>query len=44
MKKKYDRTTMAICNAGESADMKVNTLNKLSAKLKGKCLEDPHYA
>lgn len=43
-KKKYDRTTMAIRNAGESADMKVITLNKLSAKLKGECLEIPHYA
>jgi hypothetical protein len=43
-KKKYDRTTMAIRNAGESADMKVITLNKLSAKSKGKCLEIPHYA
>ena len=36
---KHDCTTMAIRNAGESADMKVITLNKLSAKLKGKCLE-----
>ncbi|MCK9450278.1 MAG: hypothetical protein M0Q90_01135 [Bacteroidales bacterium] len=43
-KKKYDRTTMAIRNAGERADMKVITLNKRSAKLKGKCLEIPHYA
>ncbi len=43
-KKKYDRTTMAIRNAGESADMKVITLNKLSAKQKMKCLEIPHYA
>ncbi len=31
-KKKYDRTTMAIRNAGESADMKVITLNKLFGK------------
>lgn len=43
-KKKYDCPTMAIRNAGLSADMKVITLNKLSAKLKGKCLEIPHYA
>jgi len=43
-KKKYDRTTMAIRNAGLSADRKVITLNKLTAKLKGKCLEIPHYA
>lgn len=42
--KKYDRTTMAIRNAGEIADIKVITFNKLSAKLKGKCLETPHYA
>jgi hypothetical protein len=41
---KHDCPTMAIRNAGESADMKVITLNKLSAKLKGKCLEIPHYA
>ena len=37
-KKKYDRTTMAIRNAGESADMKVITTNKLTAKRKVKCL------
>ena len=43
-KKKYDRTTMAIRNAGESADMKVITLNKLTAKRKVKCFEIPHYA
>ena len=42
--KKYDRTTMAIRNAGESADMKVITLNKLTAKRTVKCLEIPHYA
>lgn len=35
---------MAIRNAGGSADMKVITLNKLSAKLKGECNEIPHYA
>lgn len=35
---------MAIRNAGDSANMKVITLNKLSAKLKGKCFETPHYA
>lgn len=44
MKKKYDRTTMAIRNAGLSAANKLITLNKLSAKSKGKCLEIPHYA
>ena len=43
-KKKHEHTTMAIRNAGESADMKVITLNKLTAKLKVKCLEIPHYA
>ena len=42
--KKYDRTTMAIRNAGESADMKVITLNKLTAKRKVKCFNIPHYA
>ena len=42
--KKYDCPTMAIRNAGESANMKVITLNKLSAKRKVKCLEIPHYA
>ena len=43
-KKKYDRTTMAIRNAGESADMKVITLNKLIGRRTVKCLEIPHYA
>ena len=42
--KKYDRTTMAIRNAGESAKMKVITLNKPSAKRKSKCFEIPHSA
>lgn len=42
--KKYDRTTMAIRNAGESADMKAITLNKLFGKRTVKCLENPHYA
>ncbi len=36
-KKKYDRTTLAIRNAGESADMKVITLSKLTTKQSGKC-------
>jgi len=43
-KKKYDRTTLAIRNAGESADMKVITLNKLFGRRTVKCLEIPHYA
>ena len=43
-KRNHDCTTMAIRNAGESADIKVNTLNKLTAKRKVKCLEIPHYA
>lgn len=43
-KKKYDRTTMAIRNAGLSANIKVFTLNKLTAKRKVKCLVIPHYA
>ncbi len=42
--KKHGHTTLAIRNAGESADMKVFTLNKLTAKRKVKCLEIPHYA
>ncbi len=43
-KRKHDCTTMAIRNAGESADMKAITLNKLTVKRKVKCLEIPHYA
>jgi len=43
-KRKHDCTTMAIHNAGESADMKIITLNKLTAKRKVKCLEYQHYA
>ncbi len=43
-KRKYDCPTMAIRNAGESADKNLITFNKLTAKLKGKCLEIPHYA
>ncbi|MAP79448.1 MAG: hypothetical protein CL526_00020 [Aequorivita sp.] len=43
-KKKYDCPTMAIRNAGESADMKVITFNKLTAKRKVRFLEIPHYA
>ena len=43
-KKKYDRTTMAIRNAGESADIKVITLNKLFGRRTVNCLENPHYA
>lgn len=35
---------MAIRNAGESADMKAITLNKLIAKRKVKCLENLHCA
>jgi len=37
-------STLAIRNAGESSEMKVITLNKLTAKRKVKCLEIPHYA
>jgi hypothetical protein len=36
--------TMAILNAGESADMKVITLNKLFGGQTVKCLKIPHYA
>ena len=35
---------MAIRNADESAEMTAITFNKLSAKLKGKYFEIPHYA
>jgi hypothetical protein len=35
---------MAIRNAVESANMKLITLNKVTAKRKAKCLEIPHYA
>lgn len=42
--KKGQHTTLAIRNAGESANMKAITLNKLTAKRKVKCLENPHYA
>jgi hypothetical protein len=41
---KHESTTMAMRNAGESADMKVITLNKLFGKRTVKCLEIPHYA
>jgi len=43
-KRKHDCTTMAIRNAGESTDIKVITLNKLTAKRKVRYLEIPHYA
>ena len=36
--------TMAIRNGGEGVDMTAITLNKPSTKLKGNCLEIPHYA
>ena len=42
-KRKHDCTTMVIRNAVESTDIKVITLNKLTAKRKVKCLEIPHY-
>lgn len=43
-RKKHESTTLAIRNADESADMKVITLNKLTANRKVKCLKIPHYA
>jgi len=43
-KRKYDCPTMAIRNAGESADIKAITLNKLFGKRILKCFEIPHYA
>jgi len=44
LKKNNERPTMAIRNAGESADMKVITLNKLFNKRTVMCVEIPHYA
>jgi hypothetical protein len=44
MNEKPQATTLAIRNAGESADIKVIALNKLTAKRKVKYLENPHYA
>jgi hypothetical protein len=41
---KHDAPTLAIRNAGESAEMKAFTLNKLYGKRTVKCLENPHYA
>ena len=41
---KHDCTTMAIRNAGESADMKVITLNKPYGRRTVKRLKIPHYA
>ena len=42
--KKHGHTTMAIRNAGESAEIKVITLNKPIGRQTVKCLEIPHYA
>jgi hypothetical protein len=42
--KKYNCPKMAIRYAGESDNMKVITLNRLTAKRKVKCPEIPHYA
>lgn len=43
-RKKGEALTMAIRNAGESADMKAITLNQLFGKRTVNCLEIPHYA
>jgi hypothetical protein len=40
---KHDCPTMAIRNAGGSADMKVITLNKLYGRRTVKYLDIPHY-
>jgi hypothetical protein len=42
--KKHIPPTLAIRNAGESANMKLITLNKLFGNRTVKCLEIPHYA
>lgn len=41
---KRQHTTLAIRNAGESADMKAITLNKHFGMRTVQCLENPHYA
>lgn len=43
-RKKHESTTLAIRNAGVSADMKAIALNKLFGRLTMKCDEIPHYA
>ena len=43
MNEKPQATTIAIRNAGERADVKSITLNRLTAKRKVKCLEITHY-
>jgi len=42
--KNNEMPTIAIRNAGESANFKVITQNKLTANRTNKCLEIPHYA
>ena len=42
--KKGQHTTLAIRNAGESANVKANSLNKYFGKPTVECLENPHYA
>jgi len=42
--KNHESTTTAIRNAGERADVKVITTNKLSAERTVKYLENPNYA
>jgi hypothetical protein len=44
MKIKYENTTKAIRNAGKVLNMNIVAANKISAKLKEKNFEDPHYA
>ena len=43
-KNKKPQLTLAIRNAGKSADMKVNTFNKHFCWRTVKCIEIPHYA
>jgi len=42
--KKHGHTTLAIRNAGVSADMEVISINKLFGSRTLKCFEIPHYA
>lgn len=43
-RKKHESTTLAIRNAGVSADMKAIALNKLFGRRTMKCHEIPHYS
>lgn len=44
IKVEHDCPTIATRNSGESTDMEIFTLNKLTTKRKVKCIENPHNA